>query len=609
MSAVGKAQGSRRRAGHSAFGSQYAWHASTESESTWRCRRRRRCRLRSHAQPQNVTVDLRRTAIIVIDMQNDFCAKGGWVDHLGVDYRPDRAPIAPLQRLLPVLRNASVPVIWVNWGNRPDLANMPPNQIHLYKPHGVGIGLGDPLPGSGARVLEKDSWAAAVVDELKQEPHDIKVDKYRISGFWDTPLDSILRNLGTKSHPVRRRKYRSVRAAFADRRELPRLRVHPGRRLLRHDVAGFLHRGDDLERQEMFRLRHRLRGRDQSRCRGWRRVDGGQWHSGARRRADFGAFVPDATVPARGHRAGVARRPDIRGQGSDRCRRLPHWRRQSGLAGAANAGGASAPVVEKALAAGASADRQDDHRRARLQPRRASTCITAAWSIRCARTGFPAARRADRRWRSPRGLVDFALGTDTGGSVRVPANFLGVFGFRPSHDAISLDGVVPFAPSYDTVGWFARDAETLGARRRCASARRIAPADHVAFGWATTPSRWSIPALAAALREHARPSTSIDEVLVRRERSSNGSNAIACCRARRSGKASAHGSVRPNRASPTRSRRGSPAPQRSRRRDVAHYQPIRAAIAGRVREALGDGTGLLIPTAPCIALRIDAARG
>jgi amidase len=59
------------------------------------------------------------------------------------------------------------------------------------------------------------------------------------------------------------------------------------------------------------------------------------------------------------------------------------------------------------------------------------------------------------------GLVDFALGTDTGGSVRVPANFLGLFGFRPSHGAISLEGVVPFAPSYDTVGWFARDAHAL----------------------------------------------------------------------------------------------------------------------------------------------------
>ncbi len=151
------------------------------------------------AAPQNVTIDLNRTAIIVIDMQNDFCAKGGWVDHLGADYTPDRAPIKPLQKLLPVLRGAGVPVIWVNWGNRPDLANMPPNQIHLYKPSGTGIGLGEPLPGSGAHVLEKDSWAAAVVDELEQKPGDIKVDKYRISGFWDTPLDSILRNLDIRS--------------------------------------------------------------------------------------------------------------------------------------------------------------------------------------------------------------------------------------------------------------------------------------------------------------------------------------------------------------------------------------------------------------------------
>ena len=59
------------------------------------------------------------------------------------------------------------------------------------------------------------------------------------------------------------------------------------------------------------------------------------------------------------------------------------------------------------------------------------------------------------------GLVDFALGTDTGGSVRVPAAFCGVHGFRPSHGRIPLDGVLPFAPSYDTVGWFAREAETL----------------------------------------------------------------------------------------------------------------------------------------------------
>jgi nicotinamidase-related amidase len=151
------------------------------------------------AEPQAVRFDLERSALVVIDMQNDFCAKGGWVDHLGVDYTPDRAPIEPLRRLLPPLRAAGMHVVWVNWGNRPDLANMPPNQIHLYKPKGHGIGLGDPLPGSGAHVLEKDSWAAAVVDELRPAPGDLRVDKYRISGFWDTPLDSILRNLGLRT--------------------------------------------------------------------------------------------------------------------------------------------------------------------------------------------------------------------------------------------------------------------------------------------------------------------------------------------------------------------------------------------------------------------------
>lgn len=59
------------------------------------------------------------------------------------------------------------------------------------------------------------------------------------------------------------------------------------------------------------------------------------------------------------------------------------------------------------------------------------------------------------------GLVDFALGTDTGGSVRLPASNCGIFGFRPTHGRIPNDHVVPLAPSFDTVGWFARDAAML----------------------------------------------------------------------------------------------------------------------------------------------------
>ena len=140
--------------------------------------------------------DLSKAAIIVIDMQNDFCHPDGWLAHIGVDVTPARQPIAPLQQLLPQLRAADIPIIWLNWGNRPDLLNISAGLLHVYNPTGAGVGLGDSLPSNGSKVLMQGSWAAAVVEELEQLPEDIQVDKYRMSGFWDTPLDSILRNLG-----------------------------------------------------------------------------------------------------------------------------------------------------------------------------------------------------------------------------------------------------------------------------------------------------------------------------------------------------------------------------------------------------------------------------
>jgi len=153
-------------------------------------------RLAIAAAPQRVTLDLARTAVLVVDMQNDFCHPEGWLGSIGVDVTPARAPIPHLAKLLPQLRAQDVPVLWVNWGHRADRLNASPSLLHVYKPSGIGTGIGDPLPGSGAHVLEAGSWSAAVVDELAPEPADIHVAKFRMSGFWDTELDSILRNLG-----------------------------------------------------------------------------------------------------------------------------------------------------------------------------------------------------------------------------------------------------------------------------------------------------------------------------------------------------------------------------------------------------------------------------
>jgi ureidoacrylate peracid hydrolase len=146
------------------------------------------------AEPAPLTLDLARTALLVVDMQNDFCAEGGWLHGIGVDISPLAPAITALRMLLPAARTVEVPVVWVNWGNRPDQANVPPGVARVYDPGGRGAGIGAMLP-NGSRVLTKGSWGAALVEGLAVGPGEVVVDKYRMSGFWDTPLDTILRNL------------------------------------------------------------------------------------------------------------------------------------------------------------------------------------------------------------------------------------------------------------------------------------------------------------------------------------------------------------------------------------------------------------------------------
>lgn len=153
------------------------------------------------ALPQDLVIDLSHTALIIVDMQNDFCGDGGWISSMGIDFAAARDLVTPINAVADALRSKDVPVLWVNWGVRPDRANLSPGTQHPFNPRGSGPGLG------GARtdnqrsyaVLQKGEWGADLVDGLRSALEDIRIDKHRISGFWDTPLDSILRNLNVST--------------------------------------------------------------------------------------------------------------------------------------------------------------------------------------------------------------------------------------------------------------------------------------------------------------------------------------------------------------------------------------------------------------------------
>ncbi|MHB1434990.1 MAG: amidase [Thermoplasmata archaeon] len=161
---------------------------------------------------------------------------------------------------------------------------------------------------------------------------------------------------------------------------------------------------------------------------------------------------PEAPGPLSGHRFAVKDLFDVAGASTTAGN--PDWARTHPAARS------TAPVVGRLLRSGAalvgkticdelafSLEGENLHYGTPLNPR-APGCLPGGSS-----SGSASA--------VARGWVDFALGTDTGGSVRVPASYCGIFGFRPTHGRISMRGVVPLAPEYDTVGWFARDAATM----------------------------------------------------------------------------------------------------------------------------------------------------
>ncbi len=162
---------------------------------------RERHTVRLAAQPQDILVDLSRAALIVVDMQNDFCGTEGWMSSMGVDFAAGRALVDPINRVTAALRHRDVPVIWLNWGVRADRANLSPATQHPFNPNGRAPGLAGSITVADRtyHVLQQDGWGAQLIAGLETGPADVRIDKHRISGFWDTPLDAILRNHGVST--------------------------------------------------------------------------------------------------------------------------------------------------------------------------------------------------------------------------------------------------------------------------------------------------------------------------------------------------------------------------------------------------------------------------
>ncbi|MEA5464667.1 cysteine hydrolase family protein [Leptothoe sp. PORK10 BA2] len=146
------------------------------------------------AQPYPLTLDLVHTALLVIDMQNDFCTPGGWADSLGFDVGQTQQPIRPLQLLLKGLRQTPVTIIHTREGHRSDLSDCPPHKLARSKHQNAAIG----SEGAMGRFLTRGSKSHDFVDELQPVSGEIVLDKPGKGAFVATDLDLILRQRGIR---------------------------------------------------------------------------------------------------------------------------------------------------------------------------------------------------------------------------------------------------------------------------------------------------------------------------------------------------------------------------------------------------------------------------
>ena len=157
--------------------------------------------LKINAKPEAVTVDLAKTVMIVVDMQNDFASKGGMFDLAGIDISMIQKVVGPTQKALAAARRAKLKIIYLRMGFRADLSDWGAIDSLARTRGGKRMGTGRVIQapdGTQGRILIRDTWNTEIVSELKPQPGDVVIYKTRFSGFYKTNLDRILKNLGAR---------------------------------------------------------------------------------------------------------------------------------------------------------------------------------------------------------------------------------------------------------------------------------------------------------------------------------------------------------------------------------------------------------------------------
>lgn len=147
------------------------------------------------ARPEAVSFDPSRTAVMVIDMQNDFGCRGGMFDRAGLDVAPIAHLVQPISRLLEAARRNALLIVYTRQEHNADLSDAGNEDApHRIKHKRLNIGAAVVAPnGIQSQILVRDTWNTAIIPELEPQPGDAVISKHRYSAFFETSLDTLLR--------------------------------------------------------------------------------------------------------------------------------------------------------------------------------------------------------------------------------------------------------------------------------------------------------------------------------------------------------------------------------------------------------------------------------